>query len=167
MVFGARDLSDFIAQAIPPTEKICIHYEGIYLSPYLCPASVPTIGIGTTVYPDGRRVTLKDKPITKDHAIALLRFQLRTDYIPSTLNLCPSIEDPDQLAAITDFTYNCGVSALRASTLRRRILAGRWEDVPTELRKWVHGGGRRLRGLALRRESEVELVNPAWVQPVR
>ena len=51
-----------------------------------------------------------------------------------------------------------GIGQLRASTLRRRINADRWEDVPDELRKWVRGGGRVLLGLVRRREAEIDLI---------
>jgi len=78
---------------------------------------------------------------------------LTSIYLPATVSLCPGLAD-EQLGAITDFTYNLGVSRLRASTLRKRILAGRLDDVPDELRKWVYAGGRRLNGLVGRRESE-------------
>ena len=39
-------------------------FEGLYLTPYLCPAGVPTIGYGATYYEDGTRVTLFDAAIT-------------------------------------------------------------------------------------------------------
>ena len=46
---------------------------------------------------------------------------------------------------------------IKASTLRKRVNARRWVDVPTELRKWNKAGGRVLRGLTLRREAEAAL----------
>ena len=42
--------------------------EGLKLKPYLCSAGVPTIGIGSTIYPDGTRVTMLDKEITEEQA---------------------------------------------------------------------------------------------------
>ena len=47
---------------------------------------------------------------------------------------------------------------LRASTLRKRINAGRWGDVPGELRKWVRGGGKVLPGLVRRIEAEASFI---------
>jgi len=72
--------------------------------------------------------------------------------------LCPNIDTPERLGAITDFCFNLGSGNLRASTLRRKILAGDWGAVPAELRKWVRGGGRVLKGLVLRREAEIGYV---------
>lgn len=51
-------------------------FEGLRLKPYLCSASVPTIGYGNTFYEDGTKVKLTDKPITNERAIELLHFIL-------------------------------------------------------------------------------------------
>jgi len=133
-------------------------WEGVVLKPYLCSAGVPTIGIGSTRYADGRPVRMTDPPINRDAADRLFELTTRRDYLPAVLTLCPGIDTPARLCAILSFTYNCGTGALRASTLRRRINAGEWARVPTELRKWVRAGGRPVRGLVLRREDEARLV---------
>lgn len=133
-------------------------FEGCYLRPYLCPAGVPTIGYGATYYEDSTRVTLFDAPITRERAESLLLWMVHTRYLPVVLRLCPGIDSPERLAAIIDFTFNLGAGNLQASTLRRRINAGQWDDVPGELRKWIKGGGRVLAGLVKRREAEVALI---------
>lgn len=137
---------------------LCREFEGFYSRPYLCPAGVPTIGYGTTYYQDGRRVTLADAPISKTDAEALLRAQLQTVYLPQVMRLCPQIDSEGRLGAILDFTYNLGASNLRVSTLRKRINAGDWEAVPTELAKWTRGGGKVLAGLVRRRAAESALI---------
>lgn len=144
--------------AVAVAAALARRFEGLYLTPYLCPAGVPTIGYGATYYEDGRRVQLTDPPITRERAEALLLWMVRTKYLPSVVALCPGARDPGRLAALIDFTFNLGSGNLRASTLRKRVNAGDWDQVPTELRKWVRGGGRVLRGLVLRREAEIELV---------
>ena len=147
-----------IDKALEIASALARHFEGLYLRPYLCPAGVATIGIGSTRYEDGTPVTLADPAITPEYADRLLRFQLRHDYLPQVLALCPGIDTPERLAAILDFAYNCGTGNLRISTLRRRINAGDWESVPGELAKWVRGGGRVLKGLVLRRKAEAALI---------
>lgn len=134
-------------------------FEGCYLSPYLCPAGVPTIGYGATYYEDGTAVTLQDASITRERAEALLLWMVRTVYLPVVIRLCPGIDTPERLAAIIDFTFNLGAGSLRISTLRKRVNAGQWDDVPEQLRKWNKAGGRVLRGLTLRREAEAALVS--------
>ena len=133
-------------------------FEGCYLTPYLCPAGVATVGFGATFYEDGTRVRLTDPPITRERAESLLVWMVRTVYLPTVLRLCPGVTDPYRLAALVDFAFNLGSGQLRSSTLRKRVNAERWDEVPAELRKWVRGGGRVLRGLVLRREAEVLLV---------
>ncbi|MYM25790.1 glycoside hydrolase family protein [Duganella sp. FT135W] len=137
---------------------LCRRFEGLFLHPYLCPAGVPSIGYGTTHYADGRAVTLNDPPITKAQAERLLMLQIRDVYLPAVRRLCPRIDKPARLAAIIDWCYNLGAGNLSASTMRRRINAGRWTEVPFEIRKWVMGGGRKLRGLVLRRDAEADLI---------
>lgn len=137
---------------------LCRRFEGLYLRPYLCPAGVPTIGYGSTVYMDGQRVTLKDPAITAAQAEALLMESLQRTYLPAVLNLCPGARTSDQIGAVLDFTYNLGAGNLQASTLRRRINTGHWHDVPTQLRRWVFAKGRKLQGLQLRREAEIAVI---------
>lgn len=143
--------------ALTVAEAICRRWEGLILTPYLCPAGVPTIGYGTTVYPDGRAVALTDPPITADTAVRLLRWDLQNRRLPAVMLLCPNVTD-ERLGALLDFAYNLGNGNLRASTLRRKVNANEWEAVPAELRKWVHAGGRRLSGLVARRETEIGYI---------
>jgi lysozyme len=131
-----------------------MRFEGCYLTPYLCPAGIPTIGFGATYYQDGTAVTLLDAPITKDEAIALLVWMVETVYLPAVRKLCPNINLPERLAAIIDFCFNLGAKKLAVSTLRKRINSEHWVDVPDELLKWNKAGGRVLSGLTARRKTE-------------
>lgn len=132
-------------------------FEGLRLSPYLCPAGVPSIGYGTTRYEDGTAVTLTDPPITRERALALLQRDVERA-LAAALRLCPGIDTAGRAAALADFTYNLGAGRLAGSTLRRCVNAQDWPGVAIQLRRWVYGGGRRLAGLAARREAEAALV---------
>ncbi len=145
-------------EALRLAAALCRRFEGLYLRPYLCPAGVPTIGYGSTRYPDGRAVRMSDPPITEAQAEAMLAHDLRTVRLPAVRRLCQGADTPGRLAALLDFAFNLGAGALAASTLRRRVNAGRWDAVPGELARWVMAGGRRLRGLVLRREAESRLI---------
>ena len=138
--------------------KLVRHFEGCYLSPYLCPAGVPTIGCGATFYPDGRAVTLKDMPITREYADFMLIWMIKNIYMPAVFKLCPKIDTPERAAALIDFAFNLGVGRLKSSTLRKRVNSKQWDLVPRELKKWNKGGGKVLRGLTLRREAECRLI---------
>jgi lysozyme len=143
-----------IARVLPLLER----FEGLRLRPYLCPAGVQTIGLGSTRYLDGRPVRLTDAPITREHAYLLAREQILRDYLPAVLKLCQGIDTEARAAALVDFAYNLGSGNLKASTLRRKVNSSDWPAAQRELRKWVRGGGKVLPGLVLRREAEAALV---------
>ena len=144
-----------IAEAMRLAEALLHRWEGMVLTPYLCSAGVPTIGLGSTRYLDGRPVRLTDPPITREHALVLARDQLRRRYLRAVRAYCPDLTDPRRVAALTSWTYNLGPGALAASTLRRRINAQAWEAVPPEWRRWNRAGGRVIAGLTARREAEL------------
>jgi len=144
--------------AVKVAAALARRFEGFYSAPYLCPAGVPTIGYRATHYADGQAVTLHDSPITRAQAEEMLIWMVRTRYLPAVKKLCPHVDTPERMAALIDFTFNLGTGSLMARTLRRRVNAERWDDVPHELRKWVKGGNKVLRGLVIRREAEVALV---------
>lgn len=145
------------ALVIPLLER----FEGLRLRPYLCPAGVPTIGLGSTRYLDGRPVRLTDPAITREHAYILAREQMRRDYLPAVIKLCPGADTEARAAALVDFAYNLGSGNLKASTLRRKVNARDWPAAQRELRKWVRGGGKVLPGLVLRREAEARMLEAA------
>lgn len=133
-------------------------FEGLYLTPYLCPAGRATIGYGATYYEDGRRVTLADPAITRERAEALLLWMVETVYMPGVQKLCPGVTDPKRLAALIDWAFNLGINRLRSSNLRRRVIARDWKAVPAEILKWDMAAGRKLRGLTIRRTAEADLI---------
>lgn len=147
-------LDELMGVLLPLLER----FEGFRPRPYLCSAGVPTIGIGSTRYLDGRRVTLKDQPITREHALLLCRQQLLTDYLPEVLALCPGLDTMQRVAAVGSWAYNLGTGALRASTMRKRINAQVWDLARAEMKRWNKAAGKVSRGLEIRREAEAALL---------
>ena len=147
-------MNDVLAIVVPLLER----FEGLYLKPYICPAGVVTIGLGSTRYLDGRLVRMTDPRITRGHAYALAKDQLRREYLPGVLALCPGAGTTERIAALTDFAYNLGVTALRGSTLRKRVNEQDWDAARREIMKWTRGGGRVLPGLVARRRAEAALL---------
>lgn len=132
-------------------------FEGLKLKPYLCSAKVPTIGYGTTIYPNGVKVTLKDLPITEQIAETylahdLIYFEKNVDaYTTDAVN-------QQQFDALVSFAYNCGVGNLKSSTLLKKVNANPNDPtIADEFKKWNKGGGKVLKGLVKRREAEVNL----------
>ena len=120
--------------------------------PYVCPAGFWTIGFGHLCDP-------KHPPITEAEAEVYLARDLQSA-LAATLRYCPVLatEPEGRLAAIVDFTFNLGAGRLQTSTLRRRINQRDWSGAGLELRRWVHGGGKVLPGLVVRRVAEVRLL---------
>lgn len=143
-----------IDQAVYHAKELCKHFEGLYLSPYLCPAGVPTIGYGATFYEDGRKVSMKDPKITKERADELLDFHIRKSFLPQVMKLCPTLDTECKVAAIVDFAFNLGLGNLKSSTLRKKILKKEWDQVPEQLERWNKANGQVLKGLTRRREAE-------------
>jgi lysozyme len=115
--------------------------------PYICPAGYWTIGYG-------HLCDQNHPPITEDEAGCYLAMDIQTA-LSATLRYCPVLatESEERLAAIVDFTFNLGAGRLQTSTLRRRINQRDWLSAGTELGRWVHGGGKVLRGLVARRAA--------------
>ena len=147
------------SKAIQVARDLCLVFEGCYLKPYLCPANVPTVGIGSTFYENGTRVSLADPAISRQRAMALLEWELN-HCLPKVRRLCPALKDwGDQATgAILDFSFNCGTGALQSSTLRKRINADDLDGAKTELMRWIRGGGKVLPGLIKRRAAEIALL---------
>lgn len=131
--------------------------EGFRAEPYACPAGVPTIGIGSTVYEDGRRVTLKDSPITRERAVALCAHHLRKRCLPVILKHCPELDTPRRMAAVLSWAYNVGESGLSTSGLRKAINARRWIEAGAQIGRWNKAGGKVLPGLVSRRALEARM----------
>lgn len=147
-----------MSDAVQIAAILARRFEGLYLTPYLCPAGVPTIGYGATYYEGGVAVTLHDAPITKERAESLLLWMISTVYLPAVQRLCTRLDTPERLAAIIDFTFNLGAARLKSSTLRKRLNAQQWGAASVELVKWVRGGGKQLSGLVKRRNAESVLI---------
>lgn len=132
-------------------------FEGFESAPYLCPANVATIGYGTTIYSDGTKVTLDDEPITKEKATEELLHHIKA--VEKQVNAVVVVKlKAHQKAALISFVYNIGIGNFSRSTLLQKLNhCPDDQNIPKEFRRWTKGGGRVLRGLIARRESEVEL----------
>jgi lysozyme len=127
-------------------------FEGCRLHTYLCPAGVPTGGWGST----GPDVKL-GQVWSQEYADARMEKDAMT-FQSATVMMCPTADTEGRVAALSDFAYNLGLTRLKASTLRKRVLARDWKGARVEIKKWNRGGGRVLKGLVLRREAEANLL---------
>jgi lysozyme len=78
-------MSDPITEAVELAASLCKPFEGLRLTPYICPAGYPTIGYGTVYKPDGTKVTMQHPPITQETAESWLMTELRNNYLAGVL----------------------------------------------------------------------------------
>ena len=125
-------------------------YEGFSSKPYLCPAGLPTIGYGNTYYPNGVKVKMTDKPITKGtaHSYLIAVVTQFEDKVNKRLTVSVS---QNQFDALVSHTYNTGGS----DTLFRLVNTGKIAEAAKWIEeRYITGGGKKLAGLVKRRKEE-------------
>jgi len=135
-------------------------HEGFRGTAYIDAVGVPTIGAGRTegVKP-GQRTTVERE------MVRLLR-----DLDGRKREIAECVRVPlhqHELDAALSLAYNIGIKAFCGSTMVRRWNAGDYAGGCAEIRRWVYAGGKRLRGLVVRREAEYRLCmgqDPAAAQ---
>jgi lysozyme len=135
--------------------------EGCVLNPYLDQANIPTIGWGTTRYPNGDYVTMQDAPITQDQADYFLQCDVE-DTATAVNAMIPAGLNQNQYDALVDFAYNAGTGALHGSTLLKLIKADPQDpNITNAFCMWdkVHVDGQLevSNGLLQRRKKEAAL----------
>lgn len=143
-----------------PSQK-CINlikqFEGYRSKAYLDAVGVPTIGYGSTMWNDGKKVKLGET-ITLEGAGLLLYWEVnRKAVILDSLEL-----NQNQYDALTSFIYNVGLGAFSKSTLFKKVKANSNDPlIRNEFLKWNKGrvGGVlvELKGLTRRRIAESDL----------
>ncbi|MCE2597217.1 lysozyme [Motilimonas cestriensis] len=129
--------------------------EGCRLNPYVCPAGLITNGIGNTQFNPSATVTIEQ--VARDWA--------KNIEIAETclLNTAPSELSQGQHDAFTSFIFNSGCHRFRynrnktETTIYKLIAAGRYSQACEQLPRWVYGGGKKLKGLVIRRAKERDL----------
>ena len=132
-------------------------FEGLRLKPYLCSAKIPTIGHGNTYYPDGKRVTLLDKDITKQEAFDMFK-EVANRFAKRVNTLVTSNLNQNQFNALVSFAYNVGTGNFSSSTLLKKVNKNPDDlTIKDEFLRWNKAGGKVLNGLTNRRNEEAIL----------
>ena len=128
--------------------------EACRREPYMCPARVLTVGIGSTGNVEHRRYAdaeIADMWITDLRAAEKCVNQYANG---QAMNI-------NQFSAITSFTFNTGCGNMQKSTLARYAQRELWSEMCAQLKRWTYGGGRELPGLVKRRGDEYQLCMKA------
>ena len=150
---------------IEPALKLIRQFEGFYSKPYLCPAGIPTIGIGTTAYPGGRPVDLLDPEITEAQAMEYLKAHMKNDikFLDDFLSRSSVQATDNQFCALLSFAYNCGMAPIiREGKMINKGLLTKDEKLIREgfmayTMATVNGKRTQLSGLLKRRKAEADL----------
>ncbi|MER2519724.1 MAG: lysozyme [Bdellovibrionales bacterium] len=129
-------------------------FEGLHLTPYLCPAKVWTIGYGHT------RTVRAGMVLTREEAQDLLDEDLRL-FERAAQRLVKVPLNDNQFSALVSFVFNVGIANFERSTLLKLLNRTWYEQVPAQLTRWSRAGGEILGGLARRRAAEARLWNTA------
>ncbi len=143
------------AMLSPAGAAFIARFEGYRDALYNDPASPhnATIGFGHMVHMGPIAGTEPVKKVTREQALKLLE----ADCTKAAAAVKKHVKAPltqAQFDALVSFTYNCGEGSLLESTLLKKLNAGGYSDVPTELSKWTHAGTEVLPGLVTRRKAE-------------
>lgn len=119
--------------------------EGYVAAPYKDSIGIPTIGIGTTVYPDGKRVKLTDRPIDRKTAESYLKTHMNKDAISFNKSLSGVLLSQTEYDLYMDFTYQFGVGNWKNSSILTNLKQGKYTQACNSLLKWYKAGGKDCR----------------------
>lgn len=134
--------------------------EGCRRDAYKCPADVLTVGIGSTEA-SGEKIDP-----TRKYSDQEIADRWRKDIKIAESCVIHNVEHrtygkrplPQGLFdALVSITFNVGCGKMKQSTMYQKARAGNVVGACDELRKWVYAGGKKLRGLEIRREKERQL----------
>ena len=132
-------------------------FEGFSNRPYKCSAGIPTIGYGNTFYPDGKRVSMLDKQITKEYADEIFR-NVADNFAFKVSKLIKSKVTQNQFNALVSFAYNVGIGNLEKSTLLKLVNINPNDAmIAKQFLRWNKAKGKELKGLTNRRIKESAL----------
>jgi len=132
-------------------------HEGLSLKPYLCPAKIPTIGYGNTYYPDGKRVTLLDKEITKEYAFEIFK-EIADRFAKRVNSLVTKEINQNKFNALVSFAYNVGTGNFASSTLLKKVNINPNDlSIRNEFMKWNKVNKIVINGLTNRRNEEANI----------
>lgn len=139
--------------------KLIQRFEGYVPLMYRDAAGLWTIGYGHLMSDDEIQ-KYRGVTITHQEADRLFRADLQ-EHAEAVNRLVAVPLWQWQYDALTSFVYNVGPGNFRASTLRRQVNQEQHSAVPDQFSRWVYAGGKKLRGLQIRRNAEASLYSIA------
>ena len=136
-------------------KRLIEHYEGRYLKAYICPAGIPSIGIGHT---KGVKMgdTATDEQINKWFYEDIMTCEMQINDLHLKIN-------QNQFDALVSFVFNLGIGNFQQSTLLKKIkVYSNDPEIRYQFSRWnkakdLKGNLIELPGLTKRRNSEAEI----------
>ena len=119
------------------------------------PAYLDPVGIWTICYGETKGVS-KGNYKTDEECLDSLAEELTEHHKKMVMYIKTPISEKEE-AAYLSFTYNVGVGAFSKSTLLNKLNSGDRVGACNQLLRWDKAGGKKLKGLTLRRQSENKL----------
>jgi lysozyme len=157
-------------------KQMMMHHEGVRFKPYLCPAHIWTVGVGSVLHHEQIKLPMartgdytgqirKEFPLAAEHQRVwskeevmdlferdLVRFER------GALRLSPNLDGRQgAFDAVVSFCFNAGLGNYQRSTIRMKNNRGDYEGAAEAFMMWTKGGGRVLPGLVKRRRDEAAL----------
>lgn len=125
--------------------------ESCRTQPYMCPANVLTVGIGSTTN------VQRGKTYTHEEIAAMWASDIKT--AEKCVNLYANGQEmnDNQFSSVVSFAFNAGCGNLQTSTLARYANRQQWSEMCGQLNRWVYANGKKLNGLVKRRADEYQL----------
>lgn len=153
-------------------------WESMVLNPYLDSAQKWTIGVGKLLLPTDSFLNISNseirqllkstdpnhpvskKKITKTEALNCLKEDVKECEEAIKSNVTVPLNQT-QFDVLVSWTFNCGVGALKSSTLLKKLNKKQYSEVANEILKWVNvtinGKKAQSQGLLNRRLAEAQL----------
>ncbi|WP_428329054.1 lysozyme [Mucilaginibacter sp.] len=133
-------------------------HEGVRLKAYLDVAGVPTIGVGFTYYPGGKKVAIGDT-ITQAQCDSMFT-AIVASYEQAVTKAVKIPINQHQFNSLVSFSFNVGNEALAKSTLLKLInTKSSFDLIKSAFLMWDKAGGKIVQDLLQRRKDEAALYN--------
>lgn len=156
----AKDTFSRFREAEKHAFPLLVFFEGCSFEAYKDCNGIPTIGIGNITFPDGRKVTIKDKLKNSGEMYAMVSSYLEKRAYPLLNKYITRRLEPEEMAALISLSYNCGAEIFedggRPSRFARLINDGApVEDLARAFLRKSYSRKGFNKGLAVRRCMEV------------
>jgi len=156
-----RDQLPYLSQDQPSETLLVLvrYFEGFRSSAYQDLVGVWTIGYGRTQGVRKGQKTIREKEDQYlREVLSEIKYALRAVLRPNTYE--------HELEAITSLAYNCGIDAIKRSTLVKLHNTSDTLGAAVQFEKWIHAGGAVVQGLVNRRAAERKLyMGIVWTPP--